>query len=163
MQTLGADPSATFRASLRLNQRKLTRPRRAVLDVITQANRHLTPAEIYRKAKTKHPQLGLTTVYRTLDILLGLGFIQRIHLEDGCHSYAATVREHGHHLVCSACGRAEAFADCDLEPLMKTLQAKTGYTIDVHMLELVGQCPDCQSRSRAPRAKNVKTFARRSS
>jgi len=85
------------------------------------------------------------TIYRTLDLLVELGFIQRIPLAEGCHSYAGAARVHGHHLVCSLCGRAEEFADCDLDPMMNALQAKTGFTIDIHMLELVGRCPQCQA------------------
>jgi Fur family transcriptional regulator, ferric uptake regulator len=135
-----------LQAGLHEKRRKLTRPRQAVLDIIVQAERHLTPAEIYRQAKTKYPHLGLTTVYRTLDLLIELGFVQRVHLADGCHSYAASVQEHGHHLVCSVCGRAEEFSECDLESLMQSLRAKTGYQIDVHVLELMGQCPSCQSK-----------------
>ncbi len=141
--------SQTLRSGLRENGRKLTQPRRAVLDIIAQADHHLTPAEVYRQARAKRLRLGLTTVYRTLDLLAGLGYIQRIHLKAGCHSYAPTAREHGHHLVCSNCGRAQEFADCDLEPLMRTLQSKTGYEIDVHMLELMGRCPQCRNKRRA--------------
>jgi Fur family transcriptional regulator, ferric uptake regulator len=139
---------STFRTGLRENHHKLTRSRQAVLDILTQANRHLTPAELYRKAKTKYPHLGLTTVYRTLDLLAELGYVQRIHLTDGCHSYAPTAQAHGHHLVCSVCGRAEEFSECDLESLMKSLQAKTGFEINVHVLELMGRCPSCRSKSR---------------
>ena len=135
------------RASLHQNNRKLTRPRQVVLDIVTQANHHLTPAEIYRQARSRYPHLGLTTVYRTLDLLVDLGYIQRIHLNEGCHSYASRAKPHGHQLVCSSCGRAEEFADCDLEPLIKTLHDKTGYAIEMHMLELMGRCPACQSKA----------------
>ena len=141
--------TAGVRAGLRQNNRKLTRPRQVVLDIVTQANQRLTPAEVYRKAKSRYPRLGLTTVYRTLDLLVELGYIQRIHLDEGCHSYAPSAKSHGHQLVCSSCGRAEEFADCDLEPLMKTLHAKTGYAIEVHMLELMGRCPACQAKAHA--------------
>ncbi len=133
---------------LREHHHKLTKPRRAVLDIVARSEQHLTPAEIFRKAKAKYPRIGLTTVYRTLDLLVELGAIQRIHLTAGCHSYATAARAHGHHLVCRACGRAEAFADCDLDPLMKALQSKTGYAIDLHMLELMGLCPGCKGKPR---------------
>jgi Fur family transcriptional regulator, ferric uptake regulator len=137
---------SSLHSGLRDNHRKLTRPRRLVLQVVAEAHQHLTPAEVYRRAKAKNPRLGLTSVYRTLDLLVRLGYIQRIHLEEGCHSYAPSARVHGHHLVCSNCGRAEEFEDCDLEPLIKTLQRKTGYRVQVHMLELMGYCPTCRSK-----------------
>ena len=139
--------TSNLKENLREHQRKLTRSRQTVLDVVTQADHHLTTAEIYRKAKAKYHRIGLTTVYRTLDLLCELGYIQRIHLAEGCHSYAATAHDHGHHLVCTGCGRAEEFADCDLESFMQTIQAKTGYRVDVHVLELMGSCPSCQSKS----------------
>ena len=146
-------PTGTLalQADLREHHHKLTKPRRAVLDIIAKSERHLTPAEVYHKAKAKYPRLGLTTVYRTLDLLVEMGAIQRIHLAEGCHSYASAARAHGHHLVCSACGRAVEFADCDLEPLITALRAKTGYEIDAHVLELMGLCPDCQGKARAPK------------
>lgn len=140
---------AILRQGLRAHHHKLTRPRQAVLDILTQANRHLTPAQIYRQAHANYPRLGLTTVYRTLDLLVELGYIQRLHLTDGCHSYASTAQSHGHHLVCSVCGRAEEFHDCDLGPLLKSLQAKTGFEINMHVLELMGRCPHCRTKARA--------------
>jgi Fur family ferric uptake transcriptional regulator len=143
--------STRLQVGLHEKNRKLTRPRQKVLEIITRADRHLTPAEIYRHANAESPQIGLTTVYRTLDLLVDLGYIQRVHFADGCHSYAAIARPHGHHLVCSRCGRAVEFEDCDLEPLMKTLRAKTGYTIDLHVLELMGRCPNCQGETRRPK------------
>ncbi len=140
--------SSGMREGLRENHRKLTRPRQAILEIIASADHHLTPAEIHKGARKKYPHLGLVTVYRTLDLLTELGYVQRVHFHDGCHSYAATAQGHAHHLVCSNCGKAEEFEDCDLEPLIATLQRKTGYQIDVHMLELMGKCPDCDAQER---------------
>jgi Fur family transcriptional regulator, ferric uptake regulator len=142
-----AEPSTALREGLRENKYKLTRPRQVVLDIIAHADHHLTPAEVHHRAKARYPQLGLTTVYRTLDLLVELGYLQRIHLDEGCHSYAPTAQPHGHQLICSNCGRTEEFADCDLEPLITTLQSKTGFKINLHMLELMGRCPDCQPRT----------------
>lgn len=140
-----------LQVSLHQADRRLTRAREVVLEVVRSANRHLTPAEILDRAKDKYPRLGLATVYRTLDLLVELGYIQRIHLEESCHSYAPMGRPHGHHLVCSSCGRAVEFVDCDLEPLIKSMRAKTGYAIDVHVLELMGRCPSCQGKGHPKR------------
>ena len=136
---------------LRDHHRKLTRPRQAILDIIAAADHHLTPAEIHKRARKKYPHLGLVTVYRTLDLLTELGYVQRVHFENGCHSYAAIGQGHAHQLVCATCGKAEEFEDCDLEPLIATLQRKTGYEINVHMLELMGRCPTCSAQEKRAR------------
>jgi Fur family ferric uptake transcriptional regulator len=133
-----------LRTGLKQNQRKLTRARQAVLDIVATADRHLTPAEIYQQAKVKYPHLGLTTVYRTLDLLVELGYLQRVHSSEGCHSYAPRAHAHGHQLVCLLCGRTEEFSRCDLDRLIQTIQKETGFQINVHMLELMGYCPACQ-------------------
>jgi Fur family transcriptional regulator, ferric uptake regulator len=135
-----------LQTGLHQTHRRLTRPRQVVLDVIQAAGQHLTPAEIYERARARYSHLGLATVYRSLDLLVQMGYIQRIHLEEGCHSYAPMDRPHGHHVVCSNCGRTEEFVDCDLEPLMKRLRARTGFEIDLHVLELMGRCPSCQGK-----------------
>ena len=143
--------SDEMRDGLREHRRKLTRPRQAILDIIASADHHLTPAEIHKRAQKKYPHLGLVTVYRTLDLLTELGYVQRVHFADGCHSYAASAQGHAHHLVCSVCGKAQEFEECDLAPLIADLERKTGYAIDLHVLELMGKCPDCSARTDARR------------
>lgn len=146
-------PTSGLRITLHQNHRRLTRPRLIVLEVVKQAKSHLTPAAIYERARVKDPHIGMTTVYRSLTLLIQLGYVQRIHLARGCHSYAPNEQVHSHHLVCSECGRTEEFADCDLELLIKTLRMKTGYTIEAHVLELIGRCPSCQSKGHTPKCK----------
>ncbi len=141
--------SSGMRDGLREHRRKLTRPRQAILDIIAAADHHLTPAEIHKRARKKYPHLGLVTVYRTLELLTELGYVQRVHFNDGCHSYIAAARGHTHHLVCSNCGKAQEFENCELEPLIAKLQRKTGFEINVHMLELMGRCPACATAEKA--------------
>lgn len=136
-----------MRDGLREHRRKLTRPRQAVLEIIASAEHHLTPAEIHTRARKKYPHLGLVTVYRTLELLTELGYVQRVHFDNGCHSYVAAAQGHAHHLVCSNCGKAEEFENCDLEPLIARLQRKTGFEIRLHMLELMGRCPECSVKA----------------
>lgn len=134
-----------LQAGLRRSQRKLTRPRQAVLDTIVEAQTHLSPAEVYRRAKARYPRLGLTTVYRTLDLLVSLGYVQRVHGEGGCHNYVAALHQHSHHLLCSCCGRTEEFACGSMDPLVEALQAQTGFRIHRHILEMIGVCPECRA------------------
>ncbi len=133
-------------SGLRRSRRRLTQPRQAVLDTIAEAEGLLSPAEVYRQAKARYPRLGLTTVYRTLELLVALGYVQRVHGEGGCHSYAAVLGQHSHHLLCSCCGRTEEFPCGSLDPLVEALQASTGYRIEGHILEMIGLCPHCREQ-----------------
>jgi Fur family ferric uptake transcriptional regulator len=125
---------------------RLTAPRRAVLEVLARERAHLTPEELYRRARRRYAKLGLVTVYRTLELLERLGMVQRVHIKPGCHSFALVrlVGEHHHQLICRECGRVEEFSDCRLETALQELQARTGFAIESHQLEVIGRCPQCQ-------------------
>jgi len=124
---------------------KLTPQRLAVLKVVSLSHERLTPADIYKMVHQEYPNIGLVTVYRTLEILNDLGLICEMHTADGHRSYLLKRPSgHHHHLVCTDCGTVVDFADCGLGKLEKKLSEKTGFKIDSHTLELSGHCKECQ-------------------
>ena len=125
---------------------KLTRQRKAVVEVVAHTRTRLSAAEVYARAQHGCPDLGLTTVYRTLEILEQLGVIRRVHLDDGCEGFAVAAAEHGHHLICSCCQETIEFEDCNMNALLQRVAEQTGFTIQQHWLELVGLCPECQQK-----------------
>lgn len=131
-------------AALRKRGYKLTPQRRAVLDVITLSRTHLTPAEIFERVGQEYPGIGLVTVYRTLEILAEAGLICEVHVGSNCRRYLLRrPSEHHHHLVCSGCGTVIDFSECGLFELEQRLSQKTGFEIKSHLLEFLGQCPEC--------------------
>ena len=130
---------------LRQHGYKLTPQRRAVLSVIALSREHLTPAAIYQKVRQEYPDVGLVTIYRTLEILTKLGFICEVHVGGICRSYLMRrPSEHHHHLICSECGAVIDFAYCDLNELEQRLCRETGFKIEGHLLEFLGQCQNCR-------------------
>ncbi len=124
---------------------RLTKPRLAVVRVLLEARGWLEPEEVLSRAKRYCASLGLVTVYRTLALLERLGVVRRIHLEPGCHGYAAAALSHGHHLVCRGCHHVVEFPGSeDLNPLIRQIARKTGFLVDDHLLELAGLCPQCR-------------------
>jgi len=138
--------TTTLQTALSRRGYKLTRQRRAVLDVMTLTDTRLTAADVFAKAQRACPDLGLTTVYRTLEILEQLGAIRRVHLDDGCEAFAPTAIEHGHYLICDNCRTTIEFEGCDLTAMLNRIAMQTGFTIEQHWLELVGRCPKCQKK-----------------
>jgi Fur family ferric uptake transcriptional regulator len=134
---------------LRQHEYKITPQRRAVLSVIAQSHDHLTPAGIFEKVHQKQPNVGLVTVYRTLDILAELGLICEVHAGGNCRSYLMRRPSgHHHHLICSNCGAVVDFTDCDLSKLEKRLSKETSFEINGHLLEFTGFCRDCSKRKK---------------
>jgi Fur family ferric uptake transcriptional regulator len=123
---------------------RVTQPRRAVIRALLEDEGHSSPAEVHARAKVHCPSVGLVTVYRTLDLLTQMGFVRRIHADDGCHGYAISTNGHRHHLICRDCGATVEFEGCDLTSFLARVSQETGYTIEDHLLELVGICAMCQ-------------------
>ena len=86
---------------------KLTLQRQATVEILLEhLNELLTAEEIYMYVKQKYPDIGLATVYRTLEILTDLGIISRNLFDDGIGRYhlKQTVNRHfAHHLLCVKC------------------------------------------------------------
>ncbi|MFC2056032.1 Fur family transcriptional regulator [Chloroflexota bacterium] len=131
-------------AALRRHGYKLTPQRRAVIQVITSSQDHLTPATIYEKMRRVHPNIGLVTIYRSLEILAELGLICEVHAGGNSRSYTTSTQQHHHHLICSNCGIVVDFAGHYLSELEQSLSKENGFRIDSHLLEFIGLCQACQ-------------------
>lgn len=134
---------------LRSRGYRLTRQRLAVINIVQGRGEHLTPWQVFQRARHECPGLGLTTVYRTLELLHDLGYLRRVHLEEGCGGYAYVGEKGGHHLVCESCHRVVDFPCTGLSELIEETERGTGFTVESHLLELVGLCPDCRSARRS--------------
>lgn len=129
---------------LRAHGYKLTAQRLAVLQVLREGNEHLTPAEVLDRGRKIYSRLGMTTVYRTLELLRNLGFVRRVHGAERCRAYAEAREQDGHHLVCQACRRVVDFPCSGLNELIERTARRTGFAVESHLLELAGLCPACQ-------------------
>jgi Fe2+ or Zn2+ uptake regulation protein len=129
---------------LRQEGYRLTPQRHAILKAIAGSHDHLTPAEIYERTRLEYPAIGLVTVYRVINLLAELKLICRLNVGGDSQSYLMRrPTGHHHHLVCSQCGRAVDFDDCNLKSLEQRLSRETGFTIEGHLLEVHGLCPEC--------------------
>ena len=131
-------------ATLRQHSYKLTPQRRVVIQTIASNREHLTPADIYEKVHQQRPDVGLVTIYRTLELLTRLKLICELHTEGGYRSYTVSAPGHHHHLICTKCGKVVDFPVCELGEMQQTLSRQTGFKIDGHLLEFVGLCQACQ-------------------
>ncbi|HUI89928.1 MAG TPA: Fur family transcriptional regulator [Anaerolineales bacterium] len=131
-------------ALLQENGYRLTGARRAVVEIIADSHRALTPVEVYDAAREQYPALGLVSVYRTLEKLEELGLIQRVHQPQGCQAFIKAGKGHQHLLLCSKCGRTTLFDGDDLDQFIKSVARKTGYQINEHWLQLFGLCENCK-------------------
>lgn len=134
-------------SALREHGYKVTPQRRVVIGAIAASPDHLTPADLYRQLRRNHPGIGLTTIYRTLEILARLELICQLHAGGNCRSYTISAPEHHHHIICSGCGEVVDFSGYDISPLEQRLTRETGFEIEGHLLEFIGRCQNCRQNA----------------
>ena len=122
---------------------RITRQRMAILSVLCRASAALTPQGILDEAHHECPDLGLATVYRTVGLLEDSGCLRRVHQTDGGEGLALCSALHGHHVLCTGCGRVAEFSACDLAQTIEGAGEETGFVISHHYLELLGLCREC--------------------
>jgi Fur family transcriptional regulator, ferric uptake regulator len=145
MTTTTTDTTAQpLLTALERSGHRLTEPRAQLAELITGRMGHFTAAELLADAHARHRRLGRATVFRTLDLLVDLGALERIDLPSGEHAYVSCAPAHHHHVVCSRCGRTAEVADLGLGAVAQEVGRRTGYQIESHRLELYGLCPLCR-------------------
>lgn len=125
--------------------RRRTQPRRRVVDAALRRMQPFTADELFVALKRKG--VGRATVFRTLDLLVSIGVLARIHgIEAGerCVRYTPCAPSHHHHLVCQACGRVDEIGADPLEARITAAARARGFQAIRHAVEIVGLCPDCQ-------------------
>ena len=130
---------------------RMTLPRRVILDFLAKTDEHLLAKDIYLKINKKHPDIGLTTIYRTLDVLVRLGLINKFEFGEGQSRYELTweLKEHHHHLVCLGCGKItdyNDFIDDEIKffnKIEKSLSKKYKFAIQNHEVYFYGKCHRC--------------------
>ncbi|MDQ3863634.1 MAG: transcriptional repressor [Actinomycetota bacterium] len=113
---------------------KATPQRLAVLAAIG-AGQHQGLEEI----RARCPEVGMVTVYRTLDLFLELGLVRRLDLGYGPRYELA--EDHHHHLICEDCGRVTEFERCPVD--LRSLGGG-GFEVRAHSLEVYGTCSECR-------------------
>ncbi|PKM81867.1 MAG: transcriptional repressor [Firmicutes bacterium HGW-Firmicutes-14] len=126
---------------------KLTPQRRVILGIFAEnPEKHLSAEEVYDMVKKTNPEIGLATVYRTLDLFAELDILQKMDFGDGRGRYEFSESEvhHHHHLICLKCASVTEFTDDLLESLENAIREKTSFEIVDHELKFYGYCHKCR-------------------
>ena len=140
---------------------KVTSQRLMVLNILSaHGDEHLTVEEIYDLAKEESPEIGLATIYRTVQVLLELHVIEKVTFDDGFARYELNGEETGsghrhHHAICTQCGKVYSLETDLLDTLEKQVFESLGFEVTDHEVKLYGLCSAC--RRKAQNAMEVKT------
>lgn len=132
-------------------QYKLTPQRKTVLQIfLDRPSQHLSAEDVHFILKENKYEIGLATVYRSLELLSELNILTFLDFGDGCRRYElndASPNEHQHHhLICVQCGKVQEFTDDLLGNLEKKIADTCHFHIVDHQLKFFGYCEECQKK-----------------
>ncbi len=133
-------------AGLLQSRYRLTKQRAAILRALGDGQ-HLSAETILERVRSELPGVSLGTIYRTLDILRGIGLVQLFSHAGNAAKYEAALEKH-HHLLCSECGELRNVTTNDLLPLAQNVAREHGYAEVDCALVVTGRCPRCAGASR---------------
>lgn len=139
-----------IKKQLHAQKYKLTPQREATVRVLLENEAdHLSAEDVYLLVKEKAPEIGLATVYRTLELLTELKVVDKINFGDGVSRY--DLRREGaehfhHHLVCIECGAVDEIQEDLLEDVEKIVEERWRFKIKDHRLTFHGICHRCQDK-----------------
>ena len=135
---------------------KVTHQRLLILSVLEQnSGSHMAAEDIYELVTEKHPEIGLATVYRTLQLLWDMQLVDRINLDDGCvryeigHLLTDETKHNHHHLICRKCGRVIPFDADLLDELEDHIEKAAGFHVQDHEVKFYGLCRDCMKSEKS--------------
>lgn len=125
---------------------RLTAQRRALVEVIQEAQSHLDASTLLELARKREPNIDRATVYRTIELLKKLRLIDELdlmHLNGEKHYYEVKTKRDHLHLACFRCGRIEELSSPLFERLKAEISSEAGFTIRVSRMEVGGHCRAC--------------------
>lgn len=139
-----------YRRQLAKKGYKWTSQREQVLLALLDCNdSHVSAEELHGFLQARNRDIGLATVYRTLDILAEVGIAHRLQFGDGCSRYELSDDpHHHHHLICNHCNRVWEVPIDLLENLEQKIEQEYNFTILGHHLKFFGLCARCREKLR---------------
>ena len=124
--------------ALRAEGRRVTTARRLVVELLARTTEHLTADELATRVHDAHPEIHLSTVYRTLDSLHEWGLVEHVHQPHG-PSFFHLAGAH-RHLVCEECGRIRDVPAREFDALVARISERYAFELHVGHAALVGRC-----------------------
>jgi Fur family ferric uptake transcriptional regulator len=123
---------------LRARGERITTPRRAVIELLSNTHEHLTVDDIATRLHVVHPSIAPSTVYRTLETLQEWGMVEKIHRGQGA-TFFHLAQTH-QHLVCEECGRVTDIPAHELDDLVARLREQYAFELQPSRFALLGRC-----------------------
>lgn len=142
----------TLRKKIREHKYKFTTQRQIILQAFLDSKgNHMSAEDVYEMVRDENPDIGLATVYRSLELFTHLELLKKLDFGDGRSRYE--LNDHNlshshHHLICLGCGKVTEFSYDFLNEVKDKIKKENGFNIVDYQLKFYGYCKDCVKKNR---------------
>jgi Fur family ferric uptake transcriptional regulator len=129
-------------AMVRSRGGRATPSRRVLLEVLFEAEGHLSADEIAAAVQARAPDVHISTIYRNLEELERLGVVLHSHLGHGPASYQLASLAHAH-FICERCGATLEAPEDLFRGIARSAKNRLGFSIDPRHFAIFGRCAGC--------------------
>jgi Fur family ferric uptake transcriptional regulator len=125
---------------------KRSAQREVILEAFLKSGRHVSVEELLRLVRRKRPDVGRTTVYRTLKLFQEAGLASELTYGSEARFEPQWKRDHHDHFICSSCGTIFEFQSPQIEELQESIAHEIGFVIEGHRHQIFGRCQRCAQK-----------------
>ncbi len=133
-----------FRKAFKEKKLRISHPRLLIYKELSQTQTPLSAQELYQSLTKKQRRIGLTSIYRCLNLLESMGMAFKISDGSNVRYKLCELENHHHHMVCKNCGKILEFDLCEIQSWSEKIIESTGFQITEHHLEFYGFCKECR-------------------
>jgi len=122
-----------------------TRQRAAIAALLETLDEFRSAQDMHDELRRRGENIGLTTVYRTLQSMAAAGMVDTLRTDTGESVYRRCSDQHHHHLVCRCCGSTIEVGDHEVEQWAAEVATEYGFSDVSHTIEIVGTCSQCRA------------------
>jgi Fur family ferric uptake transcriptional regulator len=145
---IGREERQVLETYLTSHQLKRSAQREAILDAFLRAGSHVSVEDLLKIVRRRHPEVGRTTIYRTLKLFKEAGLASELLLGGEARFEPTWNRDHHDHFVCVSCGEITEFQSPQIERIQDEIASGLGFTIEGHRHHIFGRCRKCAARAR---------------
>ena len=144
-----SNPLEDLKNVLKNKGMKYTEQRAIILQILINLDAHLNAEEVHSIVKEEYPNqnIGIATIYRTLNFLEEVDLISSISLANVGKKYESHSKDQHHdHIICTSCGKIVEFFDDEIEKRQEDIALKNGFKITDHTMQIFGVCGECNKK-----------------
>jgi len=136
-----------FKNIIQEKKLKLSHPRLLIYQELSNAVTPLSPQELFQSLIRRKKRIGLTSIYRSLDLFESLGIVFKMINGSTAKYKLCELEDHHHHIICKTCGSVVELNFCDISDWSVKVTEATGYRVTDHQLNFYGFCKVCQKEA----------------